>query len=660
MGLAERGLKRYLENLTAFHNPDGKIKIRLFSGRSELGFTDNTTICLNRYPESLDKRLVPSAVIVLGVFAHELLHTLFTAFDYSNEIFSKCERQKSEKFARVFQYISNLLEDSAIENFAPTVFGGPMLKALRFVIKTIFDISPPITEAVNPWEQFVNAFIDVGDLGYYKGEFTFEEAKEMYEKVLPLFYKGTMEKNAKRRIDIAREITEITEPLWNPYFAEVPDDSIGKGSGEGKDFDGEGSSPMDKKGTSKSFKKGKGDSEKRKRKSVASASDDSGDSGDSDGKPDGSPDMGDEKDKSSSKKHGDKSDEVSDETSDESKNKSEHKSEDKSDDDDETDDGDDGDETDDDSEADDDGDDDEDEELDAKTLEELKKGIEREVAKEEAEAAREEEYTEKAQPTGFGRSICIRPSDGNIEFFNQIKSQNAVAINALRRGLDDIFAKDVDSIETSTSGSFNVAKYAKSKTSTPTAKIFDKRRVTDGKSDVSILLLVDESGSMAGGNERDAREAAILLSSALVSLHIPFSVVGFTADEVRYEPDHRIYVDFGDKQLQGLTELRARNQNRDGDSIRFAASKLKERSETNKILFVISDGVPWAGGYSGLTAIEDTQNAVKEARKEGLTVFSIGVGYASAWGTIYGAGNYITIKKSSQLPALLLKRIKEI
>lgn len=675
------GIKRYLENLAVFHNPQKPLKVRLFTSALELGFTDNKCVWINGEPEKIDKALAPPSVIILGVFAHELLHTIFTDFNYANMLLNKF----SSKFGKMFMFISNLVEDSAIENFAPSVFGGSLLKALRYTIKTTFISSPPISEAKNPWQQFIGALIDIGDLGYYKGEFTFNEAKEMYEKVLPLFYEATIEPKAKKRVDMAVKITEMTAPLWDEFFEEPPPDDIKRGSGEGKDFDGKSSSPMDKTGATKSFKSEKGKTKSTKSKSKSGDGSSSGISdggssdddkaggnaddkadGKTDGKADGKVDDGaDDKDSENS----DNGDKLSDESKDSDKPKDGDKTDDKTDNDDTDDDGKDeacdDDEVDDENEDvddDDDGEISEDDffELSEEELKELMENIQTEAEKASAEVAKEEAYTEKVQPTGFGRTLCIAPSKGNESALNNILSQNAVSVRSLKRGLEDIFERDVDSLETATSGQLNVSKFAKSKTSVPTAKIFDKRRIADGKQDVSVLLLVDESGSMAESNIRNAKTAAIILSKAFVELKIPLAVVGFTADERCYEPDHRIYLDFGDKQLKGLTLLSARCQNRDGDSIRFATAKLSERTESNRILFVISDGEPAANNYWGKPADDDTQNAVKEARKNGITVFSIGVGSSAVWQHIYGDGNYVTISNPAMLPGMLLKRIKKI
>ena len=63
-----------------------------------------------------------------GVFAHEMLHQIFTDFD-SHELITRTMKSSE---AQVFALIANILEDPAIEYWASTKFGGSLLKSLKF------------------------------------------------------------------------------------------------------------------------------------------------------------------------------------------------------------------------------------------------------------------------------------------------------------------------------------------------------------------------------------------------------------------------------------------------------------------------------------------------------------------------------------------------
>lgn len=180
-----------------------------------------------------------------GVFCHEMLHQIFTDFEaLEKELphFPKNER-------RIFAKISNILEDPAIEYFAPTVVSGPLLESLRFTIAHVYKTSKKLEEAKSAMAQYVNALIQFGDMGLLKGHFTFPEAEKCFAETAELFDKGITEPKAKKRIDYAKEIFEISRPLWQSeadiekLLQELADlfSQLGKspmsGSGHGMDAD---------------------------------------------------------------------------------------------------------------------------------------------------------------------------------------------------------------------------------------------------------------------------------------------------------------------------------------------------------------------------------------------------------------------------------------
>lgn len=207
-----------------------------------------------------------------GVCAHELLHQLLTNFSYAHQR----ENLRKEEERQLFSTFLNVMEDPAIEYFAPTQFGGDFLKALRFTIAKIYKSSPPIGGEQNAYSQLMNALIQFGDMGFIKGDFTFPEAEEAYKRICPSFYKGITEPSGKKRIDIGEEIFNSLQPLWQ----EVADDvkamqdlmqmledmgvTMSSGTGRGKTPDEQPNSDSNnerKKKVVKSLQKQSGDSE---------------------------------------------------------------------------------------------------------------------------------------------------------------------------------------------------------------------------------------------------------------------------------------------------------------------------------------------------------------------------------------------------------------
>lgn len=64
------------------------------------------------------------------------------------------------------------------------------------------------------------------------------------------------------------------------------------------------------------------------------------------------------------------------------------------------------------------------------------------------------------------------------------------------------------------------------------------------------------------------------------------------------------------------------NSNRDGVAVEFVADRFTSRAGT-KMLFVLSDGQPSAGGYGGKFGINHTSGVVRDLRKRGVNVMAI-------------------------------------
>lgn len=189
-----------------------------------------------------------------GVFCHEMLHQVFTNFTALEMALFRLKGPER----RILGMICNILEDPAIEYWAPTAVSGPLLKALRFTIAHIYKKSPNIEESETAFGQYVSALIQFGDMGLLKGKFTFPEAKTVFAKTADIFEKGVTEPDAAKRIEIAKNIFEISRPLWadeveqEKAMQELADmlSELGKsaatGSGRGQNGDPSSISPSKK------------------------------------------------------------------------------------------------------------------------------------------------------------------------------------------------------------------------------------------------------------------------------------------------------------------------------------------------------------------------------------------------------------------------------
>lgn len=97
--------------------------------------------------------------------------------------------------------------------------------------------------------------------------------------------------------------------------------------------------------------------------------------------------------------------------------------------------------------------------------------------------------------------------------------------------------------------------------------------------------------------------------------------------------------------------------NRDGTALWYAGSRLLERPEKQKLLFVISDGAPNANQYGGTGAKRDLQKIRKKLLQQGVFFQAAAIGSdKEAIQEIYEE-SFLDITDLEQLPALLTKKL---
>lgn len=605
-----------------------------------------------------------------GVGAHELLHQIYTNFDYTIKMANSMSRAE----AGIFMTFANTIEDPAIEYMAPLKMGGWLLDSLRFSIRHIYTVSKGIEESKNAFSQLINALIHFGDMGIVKGEFTFPEAYEYFKKVAPIYNKAIECPNSKKRIDYARECMEITRPLWeeevkNAEFmeelmkklAELLSKATGMHTEEDEDAEKSAAS-LESSDISEHRK-----AISKKIESINEAKENSSDSESSDS----SDSTTDSADKESSSKDGEstKSDEeveYDSSTDNASENETENSGKIK--------------------ESDKKTSDEEvlselsmtpkeaakkaleDLEVKEGTVEKIRSNISSEIKRLEDET-RDEKASTEALPDyaiegkTFNRASCInqrvKPNDYNAELYNNIVSMHKDKIKNLAKRLKSIFEADKEEMARTTSGSYNILRGSVG----TSARIFDKRRDKGDAKDLGIFLCVDLSGSMCGSKERIARETSVIFAEALSMLNVPYYVMGFSADKGA-QAVHYHFVDWNNKKTdrQTLALMKAGGNNFDGYSIRYATEILKAHNSREKILFVISDGEPACGTYRSYSeGISDTTDAIKESRKS-VKTFGIAFGNGCNPNTLQGmyGADFIHCSDINLLTNILTKKLEKM
>ena len=135
-------------------------------------------------------------------------------------------------------------------------------------------------------------------------------------------------------------------------------------------------------------------------------------------------------------------------------------------------------------------------------------------------------------------------------------------------------------------------------------------------SDYCAYILQDGSGSMSGDKEMFSTYALSTIEEGLKGI-IPFKLVTFSAS---HGVEHYLMKDWKDKSKMNYSYnfshyRMASGYNEDGYSIRVTTQELLKRPEKDKILIVLSDGLPHS--------IDDAKLAIKEARAKGI--FLVGI-----------------------------------
>lgn len=578
----------------------------------------------------------------LGVYTHEALHQIFTDFNKTTIMMNSLEDGKRRLFAEV----SNIVEDPRIEYFASQKFGGECLSALRFVIKEIYERSPGIGTEKDPVSQLLNALIQLGDLGLVKGEFTFPEAFNCFKKVVPYFEKAITEPICSDALNYSLKITEIIANDFPNYVKEMSEvqkrSSAPKGSGNGTDakdnVDENGSRKptriskelLDKLGIDlddfeeppKSCLPEKSDEDFENEFELADDEpiNDGGDFFDDLDAP-----SSDETSKSPTKEEKEdlcevnkKICEITDSTE---KDKESF-------------------------------------DLDISSLSEIVSSIitasDKEDEKNKSDCS--ENISDVILNDRFTSKIVNIKMPPNPTAYSDLVENNKQMIQATKGYIKRILMNKSEEKLRHTTGTVNLNRYFDRSYSS--VRVFDKKKANE-IGDICIMLLADESGSTYGSKISAIRDSVTIIAEACAAFNIPCYIMGFSADEQGFDTEAEIrhYTTWKNKKSDrsSIADIKARDNNRDGASIRYATSLIKKRRESTKLLFVLSDGLPLAKGYIGEPAKLDTQLAIREAKKEcSVTGILVGKSDVNDIHQMYG-NDFLLVKNASELPAQLAK-----
>jgi cobalamin biosynthesis protein CobT len=153
-----------------------------------------------------------------------------------------------------------------------------------------------------------------------------------------------------------------------------------------------------------------------------------------------------------------------------------------------------------------------------------------------------------------------------------------------------------------------------------------RKQANRSLADAVVEVCWDGSGSMCGGKQKLSADACAIIEEGLKGV-VPLKIINFTTDWSHREVVHYLVKDF-DENDRGtnytLSYSHSKNfngGNKDGYDIRVCTEDLMKRKEKDKILIVMSDGLP--SDYDSINPQDDVKDAVKCARKKGIIVIPI-------------------------------------
>ena len=190
--------------------------------------------------------------------------------------------------------------------------------------------------------------------------------------------------------------------------------------------------------------------------------------------------------------------------------------------------------------------------------------------------------------------------------------------------------------------------------------------------DLACLLLADLSMSTDAHLDDEHRvievisDSLLLFGEALSAVGDDFALYGFSSlrrQQVRLQELKSFRQRYSDETRGRILALKPGYYTRMGAAIRQATRQLAERKQRRKLLLLVTDGKPNdLDLYEGRYGVEDTRQAVLEARREGLLPFCITIDQEAGdyLPYMFGANGYTLIREPAQLPTRLPQLYRQL
>ncbi len=195
----------------------------------------------------------------------------------------------------------------------------------------------------------------------------------------------------------------------------------------------------------------------------------------------------------------------------------------------------------------------------------------------------------------------------------------------------------------------------------PDQKFFTNKKLPHDLPEMAVAVLIDMSGSTIGERNEASIDMAILVEDFCRGMNIPVMIAGHHMDSGGMA--YHIFSKFDEvspsSRAKVMRMIPSIYGNRDGLAITVTKELLQKRPEEIKLMFIISDGLPYDHGYSGEPARKDIKQIVRDAEKNGIETFAAAIGDdKDAIEAIYG-DSFLDITNLSKLPKILVSLIKK-
>lgn len=194
----------------------------------------------------------------------------------------------------------------------------------------------------------------------------------------------------------------------------------------------------------------------------------------------------------------------------------------------------------------------------------------------------------------------------------------------------------------------------------------------NNRRDLACLLLADLSMSTDAHLDNEHRvievitDSLLLFGEALSAVGDPFALYGFSSlrrQQVRMQELKSFQQRYDDGTRGRIQALKPGYYTRMGAAIRQATHLLGACKQRRKLLLLVTDGKPNdLDLYEGRYGVEDTRQAVLEARQQGLLPFCITIDREAGdyLPYMFGANGYTLIRQPQQLPLRLPQLYRQL